>query len=78
MDAVLQPDGYDFPGTFYTDAAGNPQMLGPIVESFEGDHINFKIANMNMMGASTHCEWNDGVASVCSDDYATPLTSNRR
>lgn len=56
MNAVLQPDGYDFPGTFYTDAAGNPQMLGPTVESFEGDRINFEIMNMGMMGASTHCE----------------------
>lgn len=61
VDAVLQPDGYNFPGTFYTDTAGNSQMLGPTVESFEGDQVNFEIMNMGMMGQSTHCEWSDGM-----------------
>jgi hypothetical protein len=55
-DATLFPDGYAFPGNFYTDAAGNPQMLGPTVESYEGDEVVFEITNESMMGAATHCK----------------------
>lgn len=55
VDATLFPDGYAFPGAFYTDAAGQPQMLGPTVSSYTNDLVIFEVTNKGMMGQATHC-----------------------
>ena len=57
VNATLFPDGYAFPGSFYTDAAGNPQMLGPTVEVYEKDLVIFEVTNEGMMGQATHCTY---------------------
>jgi len=51
---TLQPDGYDAPGNYYTDAQGVPQWLGPTVTSYKGDLVKFRITNNGDLNQLTH------------------------
>jgi FtsP/CotA-like multicopper oxidase with cupredoxin domain len=54
VPATLTPDGWDAPGEYYTDADGLPQWLGPIVASYVGDFVNFRITNNGNLMQLTH------------------------
>lgn len=54
VPATLTPDGWDAPGEYYTDANGEHQWLGPIVSSYVGDFVNFRIMNMGQLMQLAH------------------------